>query len=212
MFSSALEFVKKQYTIRRMKDNSSSRRGALRVPRKIENVAGPANGSADLFSVRQGAAIGFDAPFNAARVATDAAAADADWERVCQIPCDASELVVLTRAKKLGAYVMAISMRTPQKFRATYVARMQNFCLDVVECILRANAIRADGGTAARAELQTNAIIKLKMLGYVALLAQNAGCILLRQYRQISIQLADVINLLAAWRKSDAEKRGMKNN
>lgn len=197
-----------------MTDKTTSRRGVLHVPRKIENIAGPANGAADLFSVRQGAATGFDAPFNARRVADDAVAADADWERVCQIPSDASELIVLTRAKKLGAYVMAISMRTPQKFRATYVARMQNFCLDVVECILRANAIRMDDAAASarRGALQADAIIKLKMLGYVALLAQNAGCILLRQYRQISIQLADVINLVAAWRKSDAEKWRTKNN
>lgn len=196
-----------------MTDKTTSRRGALRVPRKIEDIAGPANSADDLFSVRQGAATGFDAPFNANRAAVNAAL-DAEWDMACQIPADSCELIVLTRAKKLGAYVMAISMRTPQKFRATYVARMQNFCLDVVECILRANAIRMDDASAAarRGALQADAIIKLKMLGYVALLAQNAGCILLRQYRQISIQLADVINLLAAWRKSDAEKWRAKNN
>lgn len=196
-----------------MTDKTTSRRGALRVPRKIENIAGPANSADDLFSVRQGAATGFDAPFNVNRAAANAAL-DAEWDMACQIPADSCELIVLTRAKKLGAYVMAISMRTPQKFRATYVARMQNFCLDVVECILRANAIRMDDASASarRGSLQADAIIKLKMLGYVALLAQNAGCILLRQYRQISIQLADVINLLAAWRKSDAEKWRAKNN
>ncbi len=44
------------------------------------------------------------------------------------------------------------------------------------------------------------------MLGYIALLAENAGCILTRQLKQISIQIADAVNLAAAWRKSDDEK------
>lgn len=196
-----------------MKNDNISRKGGLRLPRNVQNDSGPANSSDDLFSVRQGSAIGFDAKFNADAVR--AAADDAEWNRICQIPIDSSDLIVLTKAKKLGAYIMAISMKSPQKFRATYIARMQNFCLDIVESILRANAIRmdCDSDIRMRFDLQSDVIIKLKMLGYVALLAENAGCILLRQYKQISIQLSDLISLVAAWRKSDNERwRGKQNN
>ena len=44
------------------------------------------------------------------------------------------------------------------------------------------------------------------MLAYVAMVAQNAGCILLRQYKQISLQIGETVNLLSAWKKSDEEK------
>ena len=62
-----------------------------------------------------------------------------------------------------------------------------------------------------REELQKKAIVKLKLLGYVAMLAENCGCILKRQYKQISIQLSEAINLTVAWKKSDDERWNKRN-
>lgn len=135
-------------------------------------------------------------------------------EETYKIPADASELMVITKAKKLGAYVLAVTQKSPAKFRSVFVARLQNFCLDIVADLLGANFIRMDGpdNKKRRENLQIDAIVKLKMLGYVAMLAQNAGCILMRQYKQISIQIGETVNLATAWKKSDDEKYKEKQN
>ena len=57
-----------------------------------------------------------------------------------------------------------------------------------------------------REEYQKEAIIKLKMLGYISMIAENANCILSRQYKQISLQIGEAINLIAAWKKSDDDR------
>lgn len=154
---------------------------------------------------RPGAA---DAPYKAVQNI------DAQWEGVLKIPMDASELMVITKAKKLGAYVLAVTQKSPAKFRGVFIARLQNFCLDIVADLLGANFIRMDcaDNKKRRETLQTDAIVKLKMLGYVALLAQNAGCILMRQYKQISLQIGETVNLATAWKKSDDEKWKEKQN
>ena len=38
------------------------------------------------------------------------------------------------------------------------------------------------------------------------MVAENSGCTLNRQYKQISMQLAEAINLIVAWKKSDDER------
>ncbi len=91
--------------------------------------------------------------------------------------------------------------------------RMQNYCLDTLELLLEANFIRIDSkdNKTKREELQKEAIVKLKLLGYVAMVSLNASCILTRQYKQISMQLAKAINLIIAWKKSDDERFKKRN-
>lgn len=191
-----------------MKNDRLSRNKSMKVPRKIKNEVGMANTMDDLFSVKQGSATGFNVKFNKAKEQSKAEAIDSELDRISQISEESSDLLVITRTKKLGAYILAITMKTPQKFRSTYIARMQNMCLEALELMYHANSIMQNSieNKKRREQLQTNAIIKLKMLGYISLLAENAACILLRQYKQISILLGDAINLCAAWRKSDNEK------
>jgi hypothetical protein len=200
-----MAYLTKETVVRK---NQLSRNKILRVPKILKNEAGKANSIDDLFSVKQGSSLGFNTRFNKAKELAKAEATDAEWNQVSKIAEESSDLIVMTKTKKLGAYILAISMRTPAKFRGTFVSRMQNFCLDAVQDMLWANAIRQDcpENKKLRERYQTDAIIKLKMLGYIALLAENSGCILLRQYKQISILLGDAINLAAAWRKSDEEK------
>lgn len=178
----------------------------LKIPKVIEKTVSTANTEDDLFAASQAFSMAADKKFcPREKVLADF---DEDMAQVLKIPENSSELVVITKAKKLGAYVIAITMKSPVKFRGVFVGRMQNFCLDAVQDMLNANFIRVDSSESKkkREEYQTDAIIKLKMLAYVAMLAENAGCILSRQYRQIAVQIGETVNLAAAWKKSDDEK------
>ena len=77
-----------------------------------------------------------------------------------------------------------------------------------MELLLQANFVRIDGleSKQKREEYQKEAIIKLKMLGYISMVAESFNCILMRQYKQISSQIAEAINLITAWKKSDDER------
>jgi hypothetical protein len=50
-----------------------------------------------------------------------------------------NEMTVVTKAKELCAYVMLVTQKLPKHFRFTFVTRMQNLALDVIEEIYRAN-------------------------------------------------------------------------
>ena len=138
---------------------------------------------------------------------------DNELEQVNKLPFNANDLMVITVVKKLAAYTIAVTEKSPKKFRGVFVNRMQNYCLDTLECLLEANFTRMDAieKKIKRAELQKEAIVKLKLLGYVSMVAENSGCILKKQYKQISIQLSEAINLTVAWKKSDDERWKKRN-
>lgn len=71
--------------------------------------------------------------------------------------------------------------------------------------LLNANFVRFENeeNKRERENYQKQAIIKLKMLSYISLVAENSNCILLRQYKQISLQIGEAINLISSWKKSD---------
>lgn len=109
----------------------------------------------------------------------------------------------------MTAYVITITEKSPKKFRAVFINRMQNYSLDCIENLIEANSIRMDSAKnkERRRECQRIAFLKLKLLGYISFLALENQCILKKQYQQISLQLSDCISLLVAWRKSDAERK-----
>jgi hypothetical protein len=121
-----------------------------------------------------------------------------------------SELTVITKAKDLCAYIMTVTQRSPKQFRFTFVSRLQNLALSVIENLFRANDVfvsRQD--TIAQKErlgYQRAAMTDLKLLGYISLLAAEQGCILLKQYEQISRHITDCQNLLGAWMNSDRKR------
>ena len=132
-----------------------------------------------------------------------------DIEKDTKIPSDSNELVVITKTKKLCAYVITITEKSPKRFRAVFVNRMQNYCLDCLENLIEANSIRMDNAKnkERRRECQRIAFLKLKLLGYISFLALENQCLLIIHYKQISLQISDCINLLVAWRKSDTERK-----
>jgi hypothetical protein len=189
-----------------------SRDSNLKIPKKIENVSNNVNTLEDKVAVKQAFATAENERFNKESI-TEMVEQDKELEQANKIPYNANDLVVITAVKKLGAYTIAVTEKSPKKFRGVFVNRMQNYCLDTLECLLEANFIRMDAteNKTKREELQKEAIVKLKLLGYVSMVAENSGCILKKQYKQISLQLSEAINLIAAWKKSDDERWKKRN-
>ena len=95
-----------------------------------------------------------------------------------------SDLYVVTKVKELTKYVITVTEKSPKKFRFTLVTRLQNYCLDALEHIVRANMLKVENPE--RLELQTEAGRKLKLLGYFAMICMETGCILPNQFENIS--------------------------
>ena len=189
-----------------------SRANNLRIPKTLENVGGELNSVEDKVAVKQAIATANDEKYNKAKI-TEEVERDKELEQVSKIPYNSNDLMVVTVVKKLGAYIIAITEKSPAKFRGVFVNRMQNMCLETLELLLRANFVRLESEEKKkeREEYQKEAIIKLKMLGYISMIAENANCILSRQYKQISLQIGEAINLIAAWKKSDDDRWRKRN-
>ena len=87
-------------------DNRLSRNKALHLPKVVENEAGKINSVPDLFSTSQAFATARDKKFNMNKEQTKAEVKDAEWEQACKIPDSASDLIVITKTKKLGACLL----------------------------------------------------------------------------------------------------------
>lgn len=124
-----------------------------------------------------------------------------------------SELSVITKAKDLANYVLTVTEKSPKRFRFTLVSRLQNYSLDIIEELYRANDIflkQVDHASAERRiEHQRQAMTDCRLLAYVAQLAMEQQCILPKQYEQITKKIYDVQNMLGAWMKSDARRTGI---
>lgn len=184
-----------------------SRASNLKIPKVLENVSGNLNSLEDRVAVKQAIATALNKKFNKKQV-TEMLEQDKELEQVSKIPFNANDLMAITVVKKLGAYIITVTEKSPAKFRGVFVNRMQNFSLEVLELLLQANFIRIDSleNKKKREEYQKEAIIKLKMLGYISMIAENSKCILPRQFKQISMQIGESINLIAAWKKSDDDR------
>lgn len=184
-----------------------SRDNNLKIPKIIDDVNECINSVDDKVAVKQALATANDEKFNKKQVIQQVEQ-DKELERISKIPSNSNDLIVITVVKKLGAYIIAITEKSPAKYRGVFVNRMQNMCLETLELLLQANFIRIDSieNKKKREEFQKDAIIKLKMLGYISMVAENSNCILKRQFKQISLQIGEAINLVAAWKKSDDER------
>ena len=124
-----------------------------------------------------------------------------------------SELSVITKAKDLANYVLTVTEKSPKRFRFTLVSRLQNYSLDIIEELYRANDIflkQVEHASAERRiEHQRQAMTDCRLLAYVAQLAMEQQCILPKQYEQITKKIYDVQNMLGAWMKSDARRTGI---
>ena len=121
-----------------------------------------------------------------------------------------SELTVITRAKELCAYIMTVTQKSPKHFRFTFVSKLQNLSLSIIERLYRANDIFVQKGRmdawAKRLEYQRSAMTDLRILSYFSMLAMEQGCILSKQYEQIAKYVWDCQNMLGAWMNSDRRR------
>ena len=184
-----------------------SRDSNLKIPKELEIFEENPNSIEDMIAVKKAIANADDKKFNEKKI-TKELEEDKDLELITKIPFNSNDLMVITVAKKLAAYVITVTEKSPKKFRGVFVNRMQNYCLDTLEYLLQANFTRMDSieNKKKREVNQKEAVVKMKLLGYMAMLAESSGCILKKQYKQISIQLSEVINLTVAWKKSDDDR------
>lgn len=121
-----------------------------------------------------------------------------------------SELTIITKAKDLCSYVMTVTQKSPKHFRYTFVCKLQNLTLSIIENLFRANDVFVSKqdfeSQKERISFQRSAMTDLKLLGYIAMLSAEQKCILLKQYEQISRQVYDCQNLLGAWISSDRKR------
>lgn len=190
-----------------------NRNGSLKIPKQVEQYETSVNSIDDAVAIKKALASVNEQKININALREKLEIEDQELERISKIPFNANDLIVITVVKKLGAYVIAVTEKSPKKFRSVFVNRMQNYCLDTLELLLQANLTRMDSqeNKMIRVQFQKAAIVKLKLLGYVAMIAESCNCILKKQYKQISIQLAEAINLIAAWKKSDDERWRKRN-
>ena len=181
-----------------------SRDNNLKIPKNVEDIKEPLNSILDKVGIKEAIATAKNERIDKTKLIEEIEN-DKDLEFINKIPNNSNDLIVITNAKKLSAYVITITQKSPAKFRGVFVNRMQNICLNILELLLRANFTKLDSESnkEQRAGYQKEAIIQLKMLGYIAVLSQNSGCILMKQNKQISLQIGELINLIVAWKKSD---------
>ena len=125
-----------------------------------------------------------------------------------------SELSVITKAKDLCSYILTVTEKSPKRFRFTLTTKLQNYALNIIENLYRANEVfivRGDTGSQERRrEYQRQAMTECRLLAYMAQLAMEQGAILPKQYEQITKKAYDVQNLLGAWMKSDDRRMGIR--
>ena len=121
-----------------------------------------------------------------------------------------SELSVIIKAKDLCKYITQITQKCPKHFRFTFVTRLQNLALSIIENLYRANDTfvgrNSPGQQAIRLNYQHKALTDTRLLAYFAELALEAGCIILKQYEQISFKTTGVMRMIGAWINSDRKR------
>jgi len=185
-----------------------SRDNNLKTPKQIKIYYKSPNSVEDVVQIKKAITIANNQKFNENSTRKQVTEEDKDLEIMSKIPYNSNDLIVITIVKKLSAYVITVTEKSHKKFRGVFVNRMQNYCIDTLENLLQANYIRIDSinNKIKREDLQKQAIVKLKLLGYISLVAFNSSCILKKQYKQISIHVAQAINLVIAWMKSDDKR------
>ena len=121
-----------------------------------------------------------------------------------------SERMVRTQAKDLCTYILTVTQKSPKQFRYTFVSRLQNLSLNVIEYLIRANDIYIQAGDPRsyekRQALQRQAMTEVKILGYLAMLSAEQKCILPKQFQQIAMGCGTVQKLIGAWMLSDQRR------
>lgn len=116
-----------------------------------------------------------------------------------------SDLVVITRTKKLVSYIITITEKSPIKFRYSFVNKLHNLGMEIIEALYYANAL--DLNNPLRSDYQIKAKIKLSLLDYISEASYEAKCITMSQYANIGKEIYSILSLLEGWINSDLKRK-----
>ena len=105
-----------------MSDNIG-RKNVLRMPKEISSVERSVESKDDKIEISK---VVSNAQNTKYKGDNEIVLEHPDVEKNTKIPSDSSELIVITKAKKLTAYVITITEKSPKKFRAVFINRMQH--------------------------------------------------------------------------------------
>ena len=94
-----------------------SRSNNLKIPQKINIVTKTVNDVEDTVAIKKGIAMAESKKFNEKKMKEKIALKDKDLKVIEKIPSNSNDLVVITVTKKLCAYVIAVTEKSPKKFR-----------------------------------------------------------------------------------------------
>ena len=123
-----------------------------------------------------------------------------------------SELTVLTRVSELTTYIATVTIRSPAKYRQSYVLRLQNLSLDAMQLLYEANSYVLSTAEPAEGEsrlgCQRRAYVTLKTLSKFLFAAYEVRCLTAKQYQYAAKLLTETQDLLAKWERSDFKRLG----
>lgn len=122
-----------------------------------------------------------------------------------------SDLKVIMKSRDLFAYIVQATEKSPKNYRFTFVDRLYELCMDVLEKLLYANDIHVTQANwklraIKRQDLQYEALSKLRVIGYFSMIARDTNCLLPKQHEQIILRVGECIKLLQGWIKSDNQR------
>lgn len=122
----------------------------------------------------------------------------------------AGELIVFTKTKDLIDYVLDATSKSPKNFRFTLVTRIQNYALDVLENLYKANEILVVKNDLTkktqRLAFQKRAITSLNLLLYLCEISYKHSCILEKQFIQIMKLGTIAETLIYNWYEKDSQR------
>lgn len=100
--------------------------------------------------------------------------------------------------------MFVVTEKSPKKYRYSFVTRIHNILLDIIELLYEANSITL--GDDLRLNKQKEAVVKFQLLDYMCDLTQKEKCLLFSQYENICKYINCCLKLLNAWIRSDISR------
>ena len=121
-----------------------------------------------------------------------------------------NELNVVVKAKELCSYLLVVTQKCPKTVRYVFTTRIQNYALDTIEQIFRANDTFVQKGDEASLRIrlahQHKAMSNLKLLSYMAMLGRENHWLTPKQHEMITGFSSECQNSVGAWIKSDKQR------
>lgn len=122
-----------------------------------------------------------------------------------------ADLALVTEAKALCEYVLTVTQASPKRFRFTFISRLDNLAIALVEQVYRANDVFigkgcSPGSPRRRLDFQQEALTNARLLAYLAEVAYRQNCLTGRQFQQIAKRSAVCSQMLGAWIASDKRR------